>query len=320
MSWIKYEIKTTTDAEDIISSVLYDHGFTSVEIKDKQPVPPEELDGVFTEILPEEPEDDGIAYVCFYIDEDESNKNDLIANARKAVKELENMYPEISFELKTDILDNTDWAHNWKKYWHTLRINDLFIKPSWEEISSEMEGHKILSLDPGTAFGTGGHETTKLCITAIQKLIKPGDTVLDIGCGSGILTIVAKLYGAGDCLGTDLDKLAISASEENLKENVTDTEGVTFERGNIVTDAAFKERCGFNKYDIVLANILPEVLVPLSEDVDMHLKPGGCLVYSGILLEKEAQVKAALEKNKNLSIIDTLYDGEWLAIISKKSK
>lgn len=318
MSWIKYEIKTTTDAEDIISSVLYDHGIMSVEIKDKTPVPPEKLDGVFTEILPDEPEDDGIAYICFYIDEEDPGKEKMIANADEAVEEIKNIYPDISFELETGRLDNTDWAHNWKKYWHTIRINDLFIKPSWEEVTPEMEGHKILSLDPGTAFGTGGHETTKLCITAIQRLIRPGDKILDIGCGSGILTIVSKLYGAGKCLGTDLDKLAITASEDNLKENVKDTSDVTFARGNIVTDDAFKKACGLGEYDLVLANILPEVLVPLSEDVDSHIKPGGHLVYSGILLEKETEVKAALEKNKKLDIIDTLYEGEWLAIISMK--
>lgn len=321
MAWIKYEIVTSTEAEDIVSSVLYDHGITSVEIRDKVPVPPEELDGVFTEILPDEPEDDGVACVTFYIDEEDPDMDVLKVNVTNAVDELRNDYPMYSFEFSEGRLDNDDWAHNWKKHWHTIRINDLFIKPSWEEYTPEMDGKKVLSLDPGTAFGTGGHETTRLCIEAVQKYLKPGNTVLDIGCGSGILTIVAKMYGAGHCLGTDLDKMAIIASEENYRANVPEAgQGeVSFVRGNIVTDEAFKAECGFEKYDLVLANILPEVLVPLTETVDAHMKPGAYLVYSGILLEKEEQVKKAIEKNDRLDIIETLYAGEWLAVISKKT-
>lgn len=318
MSWIKYEISTTTDAEDIISSVLYEHGITSVEIRDRVPVPPEQLDGVFTEILPDEPEDDGKAVICFYIDEDDAQCDALIACANNAIEELRAAYPDIAFEVSEGRLDNTDWAHNWKKYWHTIQINDLFIKPSWEDVTPEMTGKKVLSLDPGTAFGTGSHETTALCISAVQKYLKPGDSVLDIGCGSGILTIAAKLYGAGECMGTDLDKLAIDASRENLSANVNDTTDVTFARGNIVTDESFKKECGFLKYDMVLANILPEVLVPLSESVDKHMKPGAVLIYSGILLEKEDEVKKALEKNENLDIIESLYKGEWMAFVSRK--
>ena len=319
MAWLKYEIVTSAEAEDIVASVLYDHGITSVEIKDKVPVPPEELDGVFTEILPDEPEDDGVACITFYIDEDAPDKEELRSNVARAVEELKTDYPAYSFEFSESRLDNDDWAHNWKKHWHTIQINDLYIKPSWEEVTPEMEGKKVLSLDPGTAFGTGGHETTRLCITGIQKYLKPGDCVLDIGCGSGILTIVAGMYGAGTCLGTDLDKIAIIASEENYRENADgDERDVKFVRGNIVTDEAFKAECGFEKYDLVLANILPEVLVPLSESVDTHMKPGAYLIYSGILLEKEEQVKKAIEKNDRLDIIETLYDGEWLAIVSRK--
>lgn len=318
MAWIKYEINTTTDAEDIISSILYDYGFTSVEITDRVPVPPEQLDGVFTEILPDEPEDDGLAIISFYIDEEDINKNLLTDAADRAFEELRTEYPKIKLEIVKSRLDNTDWAHNWKKYWHTQMINDLFIKPTWEETTPEMEGNKILSLDPGTAFGTGGHETTRLCITALQKLIVPGDKVLDIGCGSGILTVVAKLYGAGECLGTDLDKLAIKASQENLEANVKDAADVRFLRGNIVTDTAFKEICGYDEYDIIIANILPEVLVPLTDTVDRHMKPEAFLIYSGILNEKEDEVKNALKNNGSLQIIDTLYDGEWVAVIAQK--
>lgn len=318
MAWIKYDIKTTAEAEDIISSVLYDHGITSIEIQDKLPVPPEQLDGVFTEILPTQQDDDGKAVISFYIDEDDPECDKLQKCAEAAIAELKEFYQDIDFLADKGRLENTDWAHNWKKYWHTIKINDLYIKPSWEEVTPDMQGQKILSLDPGTAFGTGGHETTKLCITAIQKYLKPGDTVLDIGCGSGILTIVAKLYGAGECMGTDLDKLAVAASEENLRANVKDTRDVTFARGNIVTDEAFKKECGFLKYNVVLANILPEVLVPLSTDVDKHMKSEAVLIYSGILLEKEEEVKAALEKNKSLDIIETLYEGEWMAIVSRK--
>ena len=318
MSWIKYDIKTTTDAEDIISACLYENGITSVEIKDKVPVPPEQLDGMFTEILPDEPVDDGLAVVSFYIDEDDTQAEELKKRAEDALDELRTVYMLPDIAVEKSILDNTDWAHNWKKYWHTLQINDLFIKPSWEAETPEMKVNKVLSLDPGTAFGTGGHETTKLCIKAIQKFLSEGDKVLDIGCGSGILSVVAMLYGAGECLGTDLDKLAISASEENARANLESTENVTFALGNIVSDKKFKAECGLDHFDFVLANILPDVLVPLSEDVDQNMKSGAYLIYSGILLEKEDEVKKALEKNENLYIIDTLYEGEWLAIIARK--
>ncbi len=319
MKWNRYDIETTADATDLICAIISELGIDGVEIQDKKGITKEEADGMFVDIIPDAPEDDGSAIVSFYLSADEPEENSLkLSELKLKLAELKETFNAGSCDIKESVTDDADWANNWKKYWHTFRINDLFIKPTWEEVTPEMQNAKVISLDPGRAFGTGSHETTRLVIGRMQEIIKPGDKVLDIGCGSGILSIVAMVYGASEVLGVDLDKMAITASYENIKENGIDESKVDFLMGDIISDDEFKERCGLIKYDLVCANILPDVLVPLTATVDRHMKPGARLIYSGILNEKVEEVTGAIEGNGALEVIDVISDGEWSSVTARK--
>ena len=319
MKWNRYDIYTTTAATDIICATLSELGINGFEIKDNKGLTEEELDGMFAEIPPVLPADDGKAVISFYLDADRPEDNRLkVDELKTALSAIKENIDAGTCEIEESVTQDTDWVNNWKKYWHTFKINDLYIKPTWEEETAGMKDGKVISLDPGTAFGTGAHETTRLVIGELQELVMPGDCVLDIGCGSGILSIVSVLYGAEKVLGIDLDKNAIKASYKNCKENHIDDKKVEFLRGDIISDPEFKERCGYSCYDIVCANILPVVLVPLTETVDQHMKSGAFLIYSGILNEKLTEVTDAINKNHALEIVDTKTDGEWSSVRIRK--
>ena len=321
MKWNRYDLHTTTAATDIICATLSELGIDGFEIKDNVALTEEELDGMFADFPPETSADDGKAVISFYLNAETPEDNALkLQELRNALSEIKNMVDAGDCEILESVTEDADWVNNWKKYWHTFKINDLYIKPTWEEITPEMEGSKVISLDPGTAFGTGAHETTRLVIGFLQELVRPGDSVLDIGCGSGILSIVSMLYGAKKAVGTDLDKMAVKASYENCMENGIEEDKVLFLKGNIISDTDLQKECGLGCFDLVCANILPDVLVPLSDTVDRHLKPGAFLVYSGILNEKTKGVTEAIEKNPGLEVIEIRHDGEWNAVLAKKRK
>lgn len=336
MKWIRYDIDTTTDATDAVCAVLAELGITSVEIKDNVQLPREELDGMFIDVVPDLPEDDGKAVVSFYVEtsQDEDNissyyssvnetetnevSEDIEFKVKEALKELSE-YTDIGpGVISRSVTQDADWADNWKQFWHTFNIDDLIIRPIWEKETPDMKGKTVLKLDPGTAFGTGTHETTRLMIKAIKKYISPGDRVLDIGCGSGILSVVSLLFGAESALGVDLDKNAVTASYKNAADNDIPEEKVRFVLGNIISDESFKDECGKECYDLVYANILPDVLVPLSETVGCHLKSGGYLLYSGILDFKTDEVLDSLKKRPEFVIEEVTEDGEWRAITARK--
>ena len=214
--------------------------------------------------------------------------------------------------------EDKDWINNWKQYWHTFTIGDLFIKPTWEPETEEMKGHAVLSIDPGTAFGTGSHETTRMVIKQLQKYVKDGDEVLDVGCGSGILSVVALKYGAKHAFGTDLDPNAIIASEENAEQNNIDKKQLEVIEGNIIDDKAVKDACGYECYDIVCANILADILEPLSTCIHEHMKHGAYFITSGIIDTKENEVAEAFKKNPELEIVEINHDGEWVNITARR--
>ena len=214
--------------------------------------------------------------------------------------------------------EDKDWINNWKQYWHTFTIGDLFIKPTWEPETEEMKGHAVLSIDTGTAFGTGSHETTRMVIKQLQKYVKDGDEVLDVGCGSGILSVVALKYGAKHAFGTDLDPNAIIASEENAEQNNIDKKQLEVIEGNIIDDKAVKDACGYECYDIVCANILADVLEPLSTCIHEHMKHGAYFITSGIIDTKENEVAEAFKKNPELEIVEINHDGEWVNITARR--
>ena len=317
MKWNKYTLTTTTEAEDLISSMMMDAGIEGIEIEDKIPMTQAEKEQMFVDILPETGINDGIAYISFYLEEDEDKESLL-----EAVKnELEDMraYVEVGEgTIEESQTEDVDWVNNWKKYFHQFYVDDILIIPSWEEVKPEDEGKMIVHIDPGTAFGTGMHETTQLCIRQIRKYLKDGDRILDVGTGSGILSIAALKLGAGYALGTDLDPCAVTAVKENMEVNGLKEDQYDVILGNIIDDPKVQSEAGEEAYDIVTANILAEVLLPLTPVVIHQLKKGGIYITSGIIDDKETVVVEAV-KAAGLEVLEVTHQGEWVSVTARKN-
>ncbi len=317
MKWNKYTIDTTTEAVDFISASLSELGIEGIEIEDNVQLTQEEAKTMFVDFIPELPPDDGRAKVNFYMDADQP-QDGILDKVRQELETLRSFVDIGAGTVAESQTEDKDWINNWKQYWHTFKVGGLYIKPTWEPETEEMQGHQVLSIDPGAAFGTGSHETTRMVIMQLQKYLSGGEEVLDIGCGSGILSVVALKYGAAHALGTDLDPNAIAASMENAQQNSIDPEKFEVIRGNIIDDVSIQERCGYEAYDIVCANILADVVIPLSKMVTRHMKHGGYFITSGIIDTKEQEVLEAFRKNPELEIAEINHDGEWVNITARR--
>ena len=313
MKWNKYSIKTTTEAVDLISCMLSEYGIEGIEIEDNVQLTQEEAKTMFVDFIPELPPDDGTARVNFYVDSDEDD-NTILDKVKEGLEELRTFTDVGEGTITESQTEDKDWINNWKQYWHTFSIGDLYIKPTWEDVTEEMKGHPVLSIDPGTAFGTGSHETTRMVIRQLQKYTIQNCQVLDVGCGSGILSVVALKYGAAHALGTDLDPNAIIASKENAQQNNINEADLEVIGGNIIDDTEIQDRCGYECYDIVCANILADVLIPLSSEITKHMKHGAYFITSGIIDSRENDVADAFRKNPELDIVEINHDGEWVNI------
>ena len=317
MKWNKYRMKTTTEAVDLISYTLGEMGIEGIEIEDKIPLSDEDKKKMFIDILPDLGEDDGVAYVSFYI-EPEKDHAETLQEVTEAVKELADFVDIGDATIEKSETADVDWMNNWKQYFKPFVVDDLLIKPTWEEIPEGMEGKKLIQIDPGMAFGTGKHETTQLCIAGIRKYVKQGDNVLDVGTGSGILSICALLSGASHVVGTDLDENAIDAAHENAQVNGITSEQYKVLIGNLIDDQAIKDEVGYEAYDVVVANILADVIIALQEVVAVHVKHGGIFITSGIIDMKEQAVMDAFAKNPEFEVIDVLHQGEWVSIVTRR--
>jgi ribosomal protein L11 methyltransferase len=317
MKWNKYTINTTTQAVDLLSATLAECGIEGIEIEDNVQLTQEEAKTMFVDFIPDLPPDEGLAKVNFYLDSDEDNEA-VLERVREELEDLKSFTDIGDGTITESQTEDKDWINNWKQYWHTFSIGDLFIKPTWEAETEEMKGHPVLSIDPGTAFGTGSHETTRMVIRQLQKYVKSGDEVLDVGCGSGILSVVALKYGAKHALGTDLDPNAIVASNENAQQNGVNPSDLEVIEGNIIDDKAVQDRCGYECYDIVCANILADVLIPLSAEITKHMKHGAYFITSGIIDTKENEVADVFNANDELEIVEINHDGEWVNITARR--
>ena len=318
MKWNKFRLKTTTAAEDIVSSILSDLGIEGVEIEDKVPLTQKEKEQMFVDILPEIMPDDGTAFINFYLEEGE-DKDAVLA---KVLEELAGMREFVDLgpcTIEESQTEDVDWVNNWKQYFHQFYVDDILIIPSWEQVKPEDEGKMIIHIDPGTAVGTGMHETTQLCIRQIKKYVTDKTRILDVGCGSGILGMLALKFGAAYAVGTDLDPCAIDATHENMKENGVPKEQYEVMIGNIIDDKAIQDQVGYACYDIVAANILADVLVMLTPVIVSQLKPGGIYITSGIIDDKEEVVKQAVA-DAGLELLDVTYQGEWVCVTARKSE
>ncbi len=316
MKWKKYTLKTTTEAEDIISNMMMEAGIEGIEIEDKIPLTEQEKKQMFVDILPDPPEDDGVAYISFYL-ESETDQEEMLKRVREGLEEISRYCPIGEGAIRASETEDKDWINNWKQYFHQFYVDDILIKPSWEEIKPGDKDKLLIQIDPGTAFGTGMHETTQLCIRQLRKYLTAETELLDVGTGSGILSIVSLKLGAKHAAGTDLDVNAIQAVKENMEVNGIKPEQFAVTMGNLIDDKAVQDWAGYGKYDIVVANILAEVLVPLTPVVTGHLKPGGVYITSGIIGDKEETVIRAVEES-GFRVVEVCHQGEWVSVTARK--
>ena len=316
MKWNKFTLKTRSEVEDIVISTLADVGIEGVEIQDKQPLTESDKQQMFVDIMPDIPDDDGIAYLNFYLDVDE-DKEKVLADVRAALAEMQEFLDLGECTITESETEDKDWINNWKQYFKQFYVDDILIIPSWEEVKPEDRDKMIIHIDPGTAFGTGMHETTQLCIRQLKKYVTKDTELLDVGTGSGILSIIALKLGARHAVGTDLDPCAVPAVEENKEVNGIPVEAFDMMIGNIIDDKAVQDQVGYEKYDIVTANILADVLIPLTPVICHQMKPGALYITSGILDVKEDVVVKAV-KDAGLEILEVTHQDEWVSVTARK--
>lgn len=316
MKWNRFTLKTKTDAEDMVICTLAEVGIEGVEIQDKKPLTEEDKAQMFVDIMPEGPADDGIAYLNFYLEED-ADKEAILKDVRAALDELKSYMDIGEATIEESQTEDKDWINNWKQYFHQFYVDDILIVPSWEKVKEEDKDKMILHIDPGTAFGTGMHETTQLVIRQLKKFVTKDTQMLDVGTGSGILGIVALKLGAAHVVGTDLDPCAIPAVADNKEAN--DIKDETFDMliGNIIDDKEVQDTVGYEKYDIVTANILADVLVPLTPVIVDQMKKGAYYITSGILDVKEEVVVQAV-RDAGLRLVEVTHQGEWVSVTARK--
>ena len=317
MKWKSFRLKTTTQAEDIVSSMLADLGIEGVQIEDKIPLTAADKEQMFVDILPETEADDGIAYLSFYLEEDADTES-ILKNVRQELEEMSEFMDFGECSIEESETEDVDWVNNWKQYFHQFYVDDILIIPSWEDVKPEDKDKMVIHIDPGTAFGTGMHETTQLCIRQIRKHVTPDTEILDVGCGSGILGMLALKFGAKHSVGTDLDPCAIDATYENMEVNGISKDQYEVMIGNIIDDKAVQDKVGYECYDIVVANILADVLVALTPVIVNQLKKGGIYITSGIIDDKEETVVEAVKK-AGLEVLEVTYQGEWVSVTARKN-
>ena len=328
MEWKKLRLKTTTDALDYMGAIAMELGLEGFEIEDNVPLTPEEKEKMFIDILPELPKDDGTAYVSFYV-EPESDEKEIEEKLKCGAEDYASLCDFGEMKLEVSLSDDKDWINNWKEFFKPFRIDEnIVIKPTWEEYTPVSSGETVIEIDPGTAFGTGAHETTKLCILALKDHMRAGDRVLDLGCGSGILSIAAMKLGAELALGIDIDEIAVDTSVENMRINHFDAgkcdtfaipqKGKTaFMQGNVLSDEELKHSLKAFEADVVVANILADVIIPLADIAGSFMKKGGLFISSGIINTKEEAVRDAILK-AGFTISEIKRMNDWVSITAKK--
>lgn len=318
MKWKKYTVETTTAAEDFMSSMLMDLGIEGIEIEDNVPLTKEDQADMFIDFLPELPPDDGTSHVSFYIEDDGSDQTEILKKVKVGLERLRDMVDVGTGVITSSETEDLDWINNWKKYFTSFTIEDILIKPTWEELKEEDKDKFLIEIDPGISFGTGKHETTQLCIRQLLKYVRGRNPkVLDVGCGSGILSIVALKLGARAVVGTDLDADCMYSTRENMEVNHLDPSLGNFYVGNLIDDTDLQKKVGTEEFEIVVANILAPVIIAMAPVIPERLKSGGYFITSGIIDFKEQEVKEAIEAS-GLKVVEVNHQGEWVNITAQK--
>lgn len=316
MKWRKVSLVTTTEAVDLISCLFDELGFEGIQIEDHVPLTEEEKKSMYIDIVPDLGPDDGKAVISSYVDMD-LDVEDLAAKIQNGLDELALFTNLGERKLTMEETDDEDWINNWKAYFKPFRVtDDIVIKPTWETLEEVNEGDIVVDIDPGTAFGTGSHETTKLCIQGMEEYLNEETKLLDIGCGSGILSIIGLKLGAQCAVGTDIDPIAVGVAKENAAVNEIPDGKYTVYEGNLIDDEALQKEVGLGKYDVVVANILADVIIPLSSQVSKFMNKNGIFISSGIIDMKKEEVEQAFLQN-GFEIIKINQMGDWFSFIVK---
>ena len=316
MKWIRLTLDTHTDAVDMLSYMLDEIGVEGIEIEDHVPLSEEDKKKMFVDILPDPEDNDGTAKVHFYMEPENCNPEKIMMQVQDIFQEVKQFCNIGKGTVSLSETEDKDWINNWKTFFKPFRAADnIVIKPTWETYEKENEDDILIEIDPGIAFGTGSHETTKLCIQALDKYVKKGDSVLDVGCGSGILSIAALKLGAAHATAIDIDEVAVKVAAENMEVNHIPASQYTLFDGDLITNSFLKVKAGTG-HDIVVANILADVIIPLTGVIRPHLKKGGLYITSGIINTKEEEVREALIAN-GFEILGVEYMKEWCCFIAK---
>lgn len=321
MEWLKVSIFTSSEGIEPLSGRLYGIGVTGIEIEDEQDFRDflennkEQWDYVDDELMEAK---SGETKVIVYVSNNAAG-NEMLRLIRAELAAMRSIDTDKKFgrlEFETDGLNEEDWANNWKKYYHPMEIGErVLIKPVWEELEAATD-RVVFNIEPGLSFGTGSHETTQLCIESLEQYIKPNMRVLDLGCGSGILSVIALLLGAESAVAVDIDPNAVDIAYENAARNGIGEDRYKVYAGNILTDTELQKKIAENEYDIVLANIVADVIIGLSPAAKKYMKKGGVFITSGIISDREEEVKASLLEN-GFAIHDTRRRKDWVSIVCR---
>lgn len=313
MNWIETALFTTSNGIEIVSGFLYELGITGLLIEDGADIinflesNDKSWDYVDEELINKQY---NTACIKFYISDDIQGKEKLalVTNGLIQLKQLDIEVDLGTLEIKMTNVSEDDWANNWKKYYKPLKIGDrIIIKPTWEEYNPN-DNDLVIEIDPGMAFGTGTHETTSMCIELLQKYMNTNDIVLDIGCGSGILSLTSAKLGAKKVIGVDFDSVAVLVAKENVSKNKLDDK-VEIRCGdlmNVVHENA----------NVIVSNIIADVIIKLTDDVSKFSIPNTIFIASGIIKERLVDVETAL-LNKSFEIIEVTLKGEWAAVVAR---
>lgn len=316
MKWRKVSLVTTTEAVDLISCLFDELGFEGIQIEDHVPLSEEEKKSMYIDIVPDLGVDDGKAVISSYVDMERSVE-EMEQSIEAGLDELAMFTNLGERKLSFDVTDDEDWINNWKAYFKPFRVtDDIVIKPTWETLDEVKEGDIVVDIDPGTAFGTGSHETTKLVIQGMEEYLHEDTELLDIGCGSGILSIIGLKLGAKHAVGTDIDPIAVGVAKENAAVNQIEQGKFEVYEGNLIDDEALQKEVGLGVYDVVVANILADVIIPLSAHVSKFMKKDGIFISSGIIDIKKDEVEAALIEN-GFEIVKITRMGDWFSFQAK---
>lgn len=315
MKWIRFTLDTHTEAVDMLSYMLEEIGVEGIEIEDHVPLSEEDKKKMFVDILPDPVENDGSAKVHFYMEPQNCNPEKIMLQVQDIFQEIKPFCHIGKGTVSLSETEDKDWINNWKTFFKPFRASEtIVIKPTWEEYEKEREKDIVIEIDPGIAFGTGSHETTRLCIQALEKYVDSGDSILDVGCGSGILSIAALKLGAGHATAIDIDEVAVKVAGENMAVNRIPSSQYALFDGDLITNSYLKVKAGAG-HDIVVANILADVIIPLTGVIRPHLKKGGFYITSGIIDTKEEEVRDALVRN-GFKILGVEHMKEWRCFIA----